>query len=59
MQFVAVEGHLGGNYIVSVNDEEDTEWIEEVCETCFDSDRALGVFDTREEAEMNIFVTPA
>lgn len=59
MQYAAVEGHLGENYIVSVNDEEDTEWIEEVCETCFDYDRVLGVFDTYEEAEKHIFVIPA
>ena len=51
MQYAAVEGHLGENYIVSVNDGEDTEWIEEVCETCFDYDRVIGVFDTSEEAE--------
>lgn len=51
MQYAAVEGHLGGNYIVAVNDGEDTEWIEEICDTCFDYDRVIGVFDTAEEAE--------
>lgn len=51
MQYAEVDGHLGGNYIAEVNDDEDIELIEEVCEICFDADFVLGVFDTKEEAE--------
>ena len=54
MQYAAVEGHLGENYVVAVNDASDTEWIEEVCETCLDYDRVIGVFDTKEEAEQHL-----
>lgn len=51
MQYAAVEGHLGNNYVAEINSDEDIELIEEVCERCFDSDFVLGVFDTKEEAE--------
>lgn len=51
MQHAAVEGHLGGSYVAEINGDEDIELIEEFCETCFDSDFVLGVFDTKEEAE--------
>ena len=54
VQYAAVENHLGENYVAEVNDDEDIELIQEVCETCFDSDFVLGVFDTREEAERNL-----
>lgn len=54
MQYAAVEGHLGENYVAEVNDDKDIELIEEVCETCFDSDWVFGVFDTKEEAERHL-----
>lgn len=54
MQYAAVEGHLGGSYVAEINGDEDIELIEEVCETCFDSDWVSGVFDTREEAEQHL-----
>lgn len=54
MQYAAVEGHLGNNYIAKVDGEEDIELIEEICETCFDSDSVLGVYDTKEEAEKHL-----
>lgn len=55
MKYAAVEGHLNGNYVVEINGDEDVEWIEEVCETCFDSDFVLGVYDTKEEAEKHLY----
>lgn len=54
MQYVAVEGHLGENYVVAVNNDEDIELIEEVCEICLEYDRVIGVFDTKEEAEKHL-----
>lgn len=54
MQYAAVEGHLGENYVEEVNDDKDIELIEEVCEICFDSDLVFGVFDTQEEAEKHL-----
>ena len=51
MQYAAVEGHLGENYVAEVNGYEDIEFIEEICDACFDSDRVIGLFDTEEEAE--------
>ena len=54
MQYAAVQGHLGGNYVVPINDDEDIELIEEPCGTCFDSDYVMGVYDTYEEAENHI-----
>lgn len=51
MKYAAVEGHLGGSYVAEINSDEDIELIEEVCETCLDSDFVLGIFDTKEEAE--------
>lgn len=54
MQYAVVEGHLGENYVSEVNNDEDIELIEEVCETCFDYDYVMGVFDTKEEAENHL-----
>lgn len=54
MQYAAVEGHLYENYVAEINGDEDIELIEEVCETCFDSDFVLGVYDTYEEAKQNL-----
>lgn len=54
MQYAAVEGHLGENYVAEINGDEDIELIEEVCEICFDSDWVFGVFDTQEEAEKHL-----
>lgn len=54
MKYAAVEGHLYGNYVAEIKGNEDIELIEEVCETCFDSDFVLGVYDTREEAEQHL-----
>ncbi len=51
VQYAAVQGHLGGNYVAEVNSDEDIELIGEICETCLDADFVLGVFDTKEEAE--------
>ena len=55
MQYAAVEGHLYGNYVAEINGDEDIELIEEVCETCFDADFVLGVYDTKEEAEQHLY----
>lgn len=54
MQYAAVEGHLGENYVAEINGNEDIELIEEVCETCFDADFVLGIFDTKEEAKQHL-----
>lgn len=54
MQYAAVQGHLGENYVAEVNDDKDIELIEEVCDICFDSDWVFGVFDTEEEAEKHL-----
>ena len=54
MQYAAVEGHLGNNYVAEVDGEEDIELIEEMCEICFDYDRLIDVFDTKEEAEKHL-----
>ena len=54
MQYAAVEGHLGENYVAEINGDEDIELIEEVCETYFDADFVLGVYDTYEEAKQNL-----
>ena len=54
VRYAAVEGHLNGNYVAEINSDEDIELIEEVCETCFDSDFVLGVYDTKEEAEKHL-----
>lgn len=54
MQYAAVEGHLGKSYVSEVNGDEDIELIEEVCETCFDCDHVIEVFDTYEEAENHL-----
>lgn len=54
MQYAAVEGHLGKNYLSEVNGDEDIELIEEVCEICLDYDHVIGVFDTKEEAEKHL-----
>lgn len=51
VRYAAVKGHLNGNYVAEINSDQDIELIEEVCETCFDNDWVLGVFDTEAEAE--------
>ena len=53
-QYAVVQGHLGGSYVAEINSDEDIELIGEVCETCFDSDFVLGVYDTKEEAEKHL-----
>ena len=55
VRYAAVEGHLNGNYVAEINSDEDIDFIEEVCETCFDYDRVLGVYDTRIEAENHLY----
>lgn len=54
MKYAAVEGHLGGSYVAEINGDEDIELIEEVCETCFDADFVLGIYETKEEAEKHL-----
>ena len=54
MQYAAVEGHLGENYVAEVNSDRDIEFIQEICDACFDRDRIIGVFDTKEEAEKHL-----
>lgn len=54
MQYAAVEGHLGENYVAEVNDNYDVELIEELCEICLDYDYVIGVYDTKEEAEKHL-----
>lgn len=54
VRYAAVEGHLNGNYVAEINGDEDIELIEEVCETCFDTDWVIGVYDTEEEAERHL-----
>lgn len=54
VQYAAVQGHLNGNYVAEINSDEDIEWIEEVCDTCFDYDRVIGVYDTEEEAKKHL-----
>lgn len=51
MQYAAVEGHLGGNYVAEVDNNLDIEFIEEICDACFDRDHVIGLFNTEEEAE--------
>ena len=51
VQYAAVQGHLGGNYVEEVNSNLDIEFIQEICDACFDRDRVIGLFDTKEEAE--------
>lgn len=51
MQYAAVHGHLGENYVEEVNSNLDIEFIEEICNTCFDRDHVIGLFDTKKEAE--------
>lgn len=57
MQYAAVEGHLGENYVAEVNSNKDIELIQEMCDVCLEFDVVLGVYDTKEEAER--FLTPA
>ena len=54
VQYAAVEGHLVGSYVAEINSDDDIEFIEEVCETCFESDRVFGVFDTEAEAKRHL-----
>lgn len=51
MQYAAVEGHLGENYVAEVNSDRDIEFIQEICDACFDRDHVIGLFDTKKEAE--------
>ena len=53
-RYAAVEGHLNGSYVAEINSDEDIELIEEVCETCFDADWVIGVYDTEAEAEKHL-----
>ena len=55
VQYAAVQGHLGGKYVAEINSDEDIELIEEVCDTCFDSDFVLGVYGTEEEAKKHLY----
>lgn len=58
VQYAVVASHLGGNYIAKIDSDEYDEcieFIEEVCETCFDSDCVLGVYDTEEEAKKHLY----
>lgn len=55
VQYAAVESHLGGSYVAEINGDEDIELIEEVCETCFDSDWVLSVYDTEEESKKHLY----
>ena len=54
MQYAAVEGHLGENYVTEVNSNRDIEFIQEMCDACLGFDVVLGVYDTYEEAENHI-----
>ena len=54
VQYAAVKGHLGGSYVAEIHGDEDIDFIEEVCDACFDYDRVLGVYDTEEEAENHL-----
>lgn len=54
VRYAAVEGHLNGNYVAEINGDEDIELIEEVCETCFDADWVIGVYDTEAEAKKHL-----
>lgn len=55
VQYAAVENHYGDNYVAEINSEKDIEFIEEVCESCFDADWVLGVYDTEEEAKKHLY----
>ena len=54
VQYAAVENHLGENYVDEVNSDQDIEFIQEICDACFDHDRVIGLFDTQEEAEKHL-----
>ena len=54
VRYAAVQGHLGGSYVDEINSDDDIEFIEEVCETCFESDWVFGVFDTEVEAKRHL-----
>lgn len=55
VRYAAVENHHGDDYVAEINSDEDIEFIEEVCEICFDYDYVLGVYDTRVEAENHLY----
>ena len=55
VQYAAVKNHYGDNYVAAINSEKDIEWIEEVCEICFDADFVIGVYDTEEEANKHLY----
>lgn len=54
VRYAAVENHHGDDYVAEIYSDEDIEFIEEVCEICFDYDCVLGVYDTREEAKKHL-----
>lgn len=54
-RYAAVESHLGGTYVMEINRDEDIDFIEKVCDACFDSDCVFGVYDTKEEAENHLY----
>ena len=55
VQYAVVQGHLGGSYVAEIHGDEDIELIEEVCETCFDADWVIGVYDTETEDEKHLY----
>ena len=55
VRYAAVENHHGDDYVAEIYSDEDIEFIEEVCEICFDYDCVLGVYDTRVEAENHLY----
>lgn len=54
VQYAAVQNHYGDNYVAEINSDDDIEFIEEVCEICFESDWVFGVFDTEAEAKRHL-----
>ena len=54
VRYAVVQSHLGGNYVMEINRDEDIDFIEEVCDACLDYDRVLCVYDTEEEAEKHL-----
>ena len=49
-KYIAVISHLSNDYVTKFIDDEQIDEIEEICETCGDSDYVMGVFDSEEEA---------
>ena len=54
VQYAAVQNHYGDNYVAEIHGDEDIDFIEEVCDACFDYDHVLCVYDTEEEAEKHL-----